>query len=183
MRYFTYIAEQSFKTSPSGERVFYSSGPWSRPYILPDAETEQRIYKKLVWMLRIVLGALIVTQPILVLWFPAITRDPVYFAFYVVGLVAAFGLARYLLLRSDLRRLGRASTRLPLRSFYAEMAQKHSSRALALGLVCSILFVVVGGAMLAIGESRFPAIFCMVFFGGCSVAWIYALALKRARAG
>jgi hypothetical protein len=39
MRYFAYIAEQSFKTAPSGERLFFPYGPWSRPYVLPDADT------------------------------------------------------------------------------------------------------------------------------------------------
>jgi hypothetical protein len=178
MRYFTYIAEQSFKTAPSGERVFFGSGPWSRPYVLPDAATEQRIYRKLVWMLRIMLGGLILSQPILFVWFPGIVNKPMVFATYLVGLTVAFALARHVLLASDLRGLDRTA-RLPARSFYGEMAQRHSTRALVLGLASSILFVMLGAMMLAIGQSSLAAIFCIVFFAACAVAWGYALVLKQ----
>jgi hypothetical protein len=178
MRYFTYIAEQSFKTAPSGERVFFDSGPWSRPYVLPNAETEQRIYRKLVWMLRIMLGGLIVSQPILLLWFPGIVNNPMVFAAYLIALTAVFGLVRHALLAPDLRGLARAE-RVPMRSFYGEMARQHSLRALMLGLACSIAFVALGAVMLALGQSSLAAIFCIVFFGACAVAWMYGLMLKR----
>lgn len=38
MRYFAYMAEQFFRDSPDGKRLFCCSGPFSRPYIIPDAE-------------------------------------------------------------------------------------------------------------------------------------------------
>lgn len=183
MRYFTYMAEQSFKTAPSGERMYFSSGPWSRPYVLPDGETEGRIYRKLVWMFRIMIGGLILGQPFAFLFFPALVRNPIYFAAYLVGLTVAFWLTRRLLLAWDLRGLSRAPARLSMRSFYGEMAQKHSTRALVLGLVCCILFVALGGVLLAIGDSFLPAILCIAIFGPCGILWAYALTLKRVRAG
>jgi len=36
MRYLTYIAEQAFKTSTSGERLFCRGGRWSRPHVIPN---------------------------------------------------------------------------------------------------------------------------------------------------
>jgi hypothetical protein len=44
--YFTLVADQAFKTSPTGERLFYVGGRRSRPYIIPDAATEQRLRRK-----------------------------------------------------------------------------------------------------------------------------------------
>jgi hypothetical protein len=36
----------SFKTTPTDERLFFQGGFWSRPYIMPDAETERRTNRK-----------------------------------------------------------------------------------------------------------------------------------------
>lgn len=68
MRYFGDIAEQAFKTAPDGRRLFYRGGPWSRPYIIGDAETEQRLFKKHLWMMRMLLGGMIIGQPFLFLF-------------------------------------------------------------------------------------------------------------------
>jgi hypothetical protein len=37
-RYLVCIAEQAFKTAPDGRWLFYRSGPWSRPYLVPDVD-------------------------------------------------------------------------------------------------------------------------------------------------
>ncbi len=71
MRYFTYMAEQSFKAGPDGEHLFYLSvHPWSKPYIIPDDATKQKMYWKLVWVLRLLLGGMIFVPPILSILLP-----------------------------------------------------------------------------------------------------------------
>ncbi len=177
MRYFAYIAEQSFKTAPSGERLFFPYGPWSRPYVLPDADTERRIYWKLVWQLRIMLGALILGMPILLLWRAADSAP--YFLVEIVAAAAIFVLVSKVLLASDLQGLGRAPQRLPLRSFFGELAGTHSFRALLLGLAGCLMFVSTGAWMVASGKSPVSGLLCVAFFGIYGIGWGYAVWLKR----
>ena len=60
MGYFTRMADHAFKTSPTGERWFCLHGLGSRPYVIPDAATEQRLYKKHLWTLRVFWGGYLV---------------------------------------------------------------------------------------------------------------------------
>jgi hypothetical protein len=182
MRYFTYIAEQSFKTSVSGERLFYRGGPWSRPYVVPDVATEQRLYRKQVWMLRALLGGLIVGQPFLFMFRPEVLYEPYWFLVYFVAVIGFFWLVGRFVFSRDLRSLQRAPGRLKPRSFYGQTAQRHSRTGLALGFVGSLLFVVGGLWMLSVGANYAVGILCIAFFGLCAVVWGYALYLKVASA-
>lgn len=47
MRLFSYIADQAFYASPTGDLLFYRNGQFSRPYIISDLETARRIYKNM----------------------------------------------------------------------------------------------------------------------------------------
>jgi hypothetical protein len=179
MRYFTYIAEQSFKTGPNGERLFYHSGPWSRPYLIPDAETERAIYRKQVWMLRIALGGLIVTQPFLFIRHPEVIGSSLNFIAYMAAITFGFWIVGRIVLAPELRRLERAPARLSWTSFMGQTADKHSFVGLALGFAACLAFVAIGIWLLAIGEASVPAIFSIVFFGACAVGWMYALSRKR----
>jgi hypothetical protein len=178
MRYFTYIAEQSFKTSPNGERLFYRSGPWSRPFIIADATTEQKLYRKQVWCLRVSLGGLIVGQPFLFLFQPEVLRKPYWFPIYLVAVVAVFWLVWRIVFARDLRSLQRANTRLKPGSFYGQTAQHHTTAGLALGFIGSLLFVACGIWILSRGGNSALGIICVAFFGLCAIAWGYALYLK-----
>jgi hypothetical protein len=178
MRYFTYLAEQAFKTSASGERLFYRGGPWSRPYIIPDVATEQRLYRKHVWMLRVLLGGLIVGQPFLDRLRPEVFDEPYWFLIYLIIVTAVFWVAGKAVFSRDLNGLQRAPTRLRLRSFYGQMAQRHSETGLALGSIGSLLLVAGGVWMLSIGANYAVGILSIVFGGWCAVGWGYALHLK-----
>ena len=74
--YFDYIATQSFKSAPNGKRLFYRGGTRSRPYLVPDQATVQRLYIRQMWLLRLLLGALILGQPFLFLLVPGVIREP-----------------------------------------------------------------------------------------------------------
>ena len=76
MGYFEYIAKQSFKSAPSGKRLFYRGGPWSRPYLVPDQATEQRLYIRQLWLMRLLGVWLILGQPFLFLLVPEVIRAP-----------------------------------------------------------------------------------------------------------
>ena len=183
MRYFAYIAEQSFKTGPGGERLFYVSGPWSRPYIIPDLETEHRLFRKHLWSLRILLGGLILAMPVLFTAFPAFSGNSAYFFGFFAAAMALYWIASRLVLMPELKRLDRAPAQLSLGSFYRQMAEKHSYRALALGFGGCLLFVASGAWGLSAGVTPAPiAIFTIAFFVLCALAWGYALFLKRSSA-
>ena len=183
MRYFAYIAEQSFKTGPAGERLFYTGGAWSRPYIIPDAESEQRLFRKQLWSLRIMLGGLILAIPLLFTVFPQFSGNSLYFFGFLAAVTALFWLARRVVITPELKRLERAPAQLSLGSFYRQMAEKHSYRALSLGLGACLLFVAGGAWAAYTGEMpTLIAIFSIGFFGLCALAWGYALILKRANA-
>src|SRR5712671_3886224 len=104
MRYFTYLAEQSFKAGPNGERLFFQSGPWSRPYVIPNAETERRIYQKVVWQHRINVGLFIVTIVFLFFFIgvPDLVARPAWPAGVIAAGTAISWLAGRLLLGSDI---------------------------------------------------------------------------------
>lgn len=178
MRYFTYIAEQSFKTSETGERLFYLGGPWKRPYIIPDAETEDRLYWKQVWMLRFTLGSMIVGQPFLFLLYPQIMSEPYWFVVYLVAVMAITWVISRIIFARDLSRLERAPAPLKQHSFYSQMAQKHSRRALSLGFLGSLAFVVGGIWIWSAKGNLAVAVTSIVLFGLCAFAWGYALLLK-----
>ena len=127
MGYFDYIAKQSFKSAPSGERLFYRGGPWSRPYLVPDQATEQRLYIRQLWLMRLLLGVLILGQPFLFLLVPEVIREPLWFLGYLTAVMVVFGVAGHLLFRGPLRGLQRAPSRLPIRAFYADTAHRHSN--------------------------------------------------------
>lgn len=59
MGLFDELAGRSFSTSPTGERLFHLNGPWSRPYVIPDLATEERLRRKVRMLAKvIVLGPL-----------------------------------------------------------------------------------------------------------------------------
>src|SRR5580692_11489783 len=127
MRYFTYMAEQSFKTDAEGQRLFFIGTPLSRPYIIPDAATESRLFSKMTWHHRIFLSTLIIGEAFLM---PQIVRQPARFFGFLGLIVLIQWVVLRLTFRPELRTLARAPARLSLRTFYAETAKRHSPRAL-----------------------------------------------------
>ncbi len=179
MRYFAYIAEQAFKTAPDGTRLFYRSGPWARPYIVPDAATERQLFIKQLSMMRLLLGAMILGQPFLFLLVPNVTKKPLWFLGDLAIALTVSWIVGRLVFRSDLSRLSRSAARLPLRAFYTNMAAKHSYTKLVLGFSGSLLFVAGGSWALEDGENVVISLLIILAFGVAAVAWLYALIMKR----
>lgn len=184
MGYFSYIAEQSFKSDELGRRLFYTGVPWSRPYIIPDAETEASLLRRQTILLRCTLGPLIFGQPIVFGIWPKVIFQPAMFFGYMIVIVALFGFAGWLAHRHLVSGLQRLECRLPVRRFYQSMADRHSTGGLILGFSGSLLFVLCGYWMLSRPiPSRFPSAhivgwLCISFFALCAFAWGYTLFLK-----
>ncbi len=110
LKYFSLIAEQSFKTGPGGERLFYYIGNfWPKPYIIPDPETEKRLFTKYLWIVRISISTLIVGQPFLLLVKSEIVKAPYWFVIYTVSVLFLIWLVIWIAFRKDLRTLKRAT--------------------------------------------------------------------------
>jgi hypothetical protein len=178
MRYFGYIAEQSFKTAPDGRRLFYRGGPWSRPYLVPDAETEQRLFKKQLWMMRVLLGGMIIGQPFLLLLVPDVTTKPLWFLGYMAIDLIVFWFVGSIVFRNELANLSRVESRVPLHDFYSGTAAQHTTGKLLLLILGAVAFVAAGYWMVASGRNVFVGWLAIVFFGLCAVAGVYALSLK-----
>lgn len=178
MRYFGYIAEQAFKTAPDGRRLFYRGVPWARPYVVPDADTEQRLFKKQVWMLRVVLGAIIIGQPFLFMFVPDVTIKTLWFLGYLAVVLIGFAIIGNIVFRDELVKLSRVETPVPLRDFYSGMAAQHTTRRLLLLIVGAVAFVGAGYWIAASGRSAFVGWFAIVVFGSCAVVGVYAFRLK-----
>lgn len=180
MGYFKYIADQAFKEGEHGSTLFYLGGPWSRPLVIESEEHLNSTYSKHLWMQRVFLSLLILGQPFLFLAIPGITSKLLGFLGYLLIVIAVQWLIQRIVFRSELTQLKRRSQRLPLKKFYAQMAERHSTGALILGLIVCILFVVCGIWMALDTSVGNPAIglICSIFFGACGMAWGYALKLK-----
>jgi len=178
MRYFHYIAEQAFMTAPDGRRLFYRGGPWSRPYLVPDPETEQRLFTKQLWMMRVLLGAMIIGQPFLFLFVHDVLTKPLWFLGYIAIVLAVFRVVGTVVFRNELSELTRAEARVSLHDFYSGMAARHSGGLVILMVLGSFAFVASGFWMLSGGQNVFFAWLTIGVFGMCGAAWIYAFFLK-----
>ncbi len=179
IKYFSYIAEQSFKTSPSGERLFYYLGGfWSKPYIIPDSEIEGRLFKKQLWMLRIFLGALILGQPFLFIAMPDIVKKPLGFILYLIAIMFLYWFTNWLVFRKDLSILKRKDARLPLSAFFRESAKKTSTFRIALSFLICLGFVWVGSWIIKNEINAFVGWMAIILFGSCAILWSYMLFLK-----
>ncbi len=179
IKYFSYLAEQSFKTSPSGERLFYHSGGfWSKPYLISDEETEKRLYKKQLWLWRIFGSALILGQPFLFIAVPEIIKTPLGYILYFAVVILLYRFVNWLVFRKDLSLLNRAESCISFSAFYRDSAKKHSTFGLILGFLASICFVWAGAWIIKSDFNPFAGWMAISFFGFCAVAWGYTLLLK-----
>ena len=178
MGYFSHLAEAAFLTLPDGQHLFCHGGFLSRPYIIPDTATEERLYTKTLWLVRLGVGGSILALPFLYGFVPEIFKKPIWFLAFLAIVCVFFESVKHLLYRGDLANLNQIESRLPFRIYYTAMAQKQSVVALVLGFIGSLLFVTAGLWLCAAGQNIFVALICVVFFGICALAWGYLLYLK-----
>lgn len=177
MRYFTYLAEQSFITNEQGQRLFCIDGPLSRPYLIDDPAMETRLFWKLTWHYRIFLGTLLIVQPFLI---PFLLPHPWAFFGLLAGAVGIQWITLRVLFGADLRSLPRQEKRSSLRSFYRSFAGRHSEGVLWLGFWTCVVFVVILSISFWVGFTHFTiSITGLLFLTLAAAAWGYALKLKK----
>ena len=177
MVYFTWIADQAFSTDRAGNHLFHLHGPFSRPYLLPSAETKDKLHRKLTWFYRIYLPLLLL---VLMIWSDVFSAKVAWFVVLLAVAIAVQQVIFWLMLHNDLKAVPRVRVRVPLREYFLGMANRNSKSMLVLGFIGCLLFVFSSVLMLALGVGPILInLAVIVFFGCCSGAWGYALKLKR----
>jgi hypothetical protein len=175
MGVFNHFVEGAFYTSDTGERLFCPGWP-SPIFIIPDAETEQRLFRKHVWRLRVFfLGSILVTF-LFAAWDLEGVLDPYWFMAYCISIYAFWWITDRIMVGRDLRGLRQPPGLFGPHSFSARMARRHSKSVLLLQLILSLLCVAIGVWML--GFNWGLAIFQMGAFTFLAIGWSYALVLK-----
>ena len=183
MRFFSDIGEQAFRTAPDGRRLFYSFGPWSRPYVVPDSQTEQRLSHKQRWLIGIMLVLVVVGQEI-VRGFEFAPVDTVagllgYVAFVWLGYVVV----RRILFHSELGSLVRAESRLSFHDYYADVAARRSLRYMLVQIGLSLALVALGVELLVVQNQPVLGWTGIVLFTLTAAVWLYPLGLKLTHQG
>lgn len=174
-QYFGALASNSFKTAPDGTRLFYTGGPWARPYVVPDAETEQRLLGKQRWVMAITLAPIFAGLPFL-------GRLPSALGFLgaIAAALIASWLAHYFLVRPELGSLTRAPAGLSVKEFYGDTAARHSLTKLVLFLV--MMLVLLAAAIFALPNRADPIVTWLAtgILGLVTLMYVYLIAVKLA---
>jgi hypothetical protein len=176
---FLYMPNPLFATAPDGTRLFIPWGCLSRPYIVPDAVTERRLAKTILWALGACFGSMFLSAPFVLLYLPQVFEEPwtvgYFFLFVAVSCAVVI-----LILRLAVRGLRRADRPLTIRAIYL-----NNAKASTVPLVCLALFswACTLGTVCAIGfgfDPIFGSIWA-VLSGISGVGAGYTLFLKYTR--
>jgi hypothetical protein len=170
--FFEGMVAGNFKTAADGQRLFYPWNLWGgKGYVLPDAQTEQRIRKSLKIYHMIWLPLLIVFAGIAG---PSFYYSLVFAPVFLLILYSVYGVV----VRSLTRGLPTHSERLRVTESWANSARAYSSALLWSLFTVSALFVISGIGLLLDGEVGI-GLLGILFFGACSLVYAYMLR-KRA---
>ncbi|HLY46005.1 MAG TPA: hypothetical protein VKQ73_10540 [Stellaceae bacterium] len=179
MGYFTQFADAAFKSGPDGERLFYLYGPWSRPYMLSDEETERRLYRRLLWYYRISITFVILAISSFQYAAPKIFAS-VYINILIVIVPIVGILSLRLTFRSEVWYLSRAPSR-SLGAFYDNIADKSSYLILSLRLAICLLAVGTGIVMIVRGHAILTMGISIAVFSIFAVLVGFVMLRKRVR--
>ena len=167
---------RSFMKDAEGRELFFRGGPFSRPWLIEDAATGERLVRKrtrMIWLWLLV--ALLVS-----IRFPGSLahRPPVFFAVLGVLLIGGW-VAERIAYFGEFRALPRAPRRFYPRCYFEGLARQHTEGGLfalmllSLGCTALILIMLLSGTY-AVSVSLTCLAFCVV----AAASWGYALRLK-----
>ena len=175
---FSYLAERSFGYAKDGTRLFYNFGTWTRPYIIPDTETEQRLFAKSRRQMMVVMAFTVIVQPLLIQFFPQAMWNSMGFIAYLTVIMSLAWIGCSLYFRHDLAGLERSPARFRIREYLASLAAKNHVAVLVLMLLGSLCTVGFGIWALMYTAAPTMAWACIMVFSMTAVGWGYALILK-----
>jgi len=182
--FFSHLARKSFRTSPDGKRLFLASfWLFSKPYIIPNKQTENRLFARLLWVLRIFSVMFVLVQIfVLFIFIPNLVYLPFGYISNIIICIFLYWLVDWLVFRKELSGLKRAPVSYSLSNFYHDTAMQQSFLALSLNLFVSLGFVIVG---LWLVHKNIPGSVgvgwvTITFFSLFSLSSIYLVYLKLA---
>ena len=171
MGYFEQIAKRHFMDSPGGDRLFHHFSVWSRPYIIPNNETEARLVAKQVWVEKVVLIVILCCVIPTEKWGYSISFvAALFFAFTTVGLFCHF------VFRNELAKLERAT----IRTSFLTIAYENTTWGLVASLFVSLVFVIIGMWLFVSGDTL-EGVVCSAFSIYSTLVYGYILILKTYR--
>ena len=171
--------EQYFQTSPTGERLFlHNSVFWSKPYIVPDEETEKRLHKKQLLMLKIFWGIALVVQSFLLAAMPSIVRMPLWFMIDLLAIATFFYLINILVFQKELRMLKRSSKRIPFARYSHEIAKGFSTLELIIDVLACLGFLWITVLMAKEEATAFSGRFLAIVMSLLTISSMYLLYVK-----
>lgn len=180
MKFFSSIAKRSFQTSLTGDRLFFRYGMLSKPFIVPDNESEQKIFNKQRLFLMIVLIGFLLCSFLYEDYLSLISSKPPMFIALIGFLFIVSALIKYFIFYSVLKNLSRTSARIPIKEYFTAEAQENNQSLLMRDAIFSGLFVIAGILLFFIDERIHPVIIilCTVFFGVYFLIGVYTLYIK-----
>lgn len=180
MRVFGDIGKPAFRTAPDGQRLFYTFGPWSRPYIVPDPDTEDRLRANR-WLLDGSLLVLaVVGQRLLQRYDPGTFTTVVGFFAFVACVWLGYQVMQHRIFHAELRDLAHAESRLSLHDYYADEADGRLVTYFVLNIAWALGFIGLGVWLLVSQSEPVIGWVIITIFAVTGAAWIYALALELA---
>jgi len=188
MNYFSNIAKQSFKTSPTGERLFLN-GFLSKPFIIPDEQTEQELFKKRLLLTRIFFVCMYAAI-FLSMFFYDNNESRKIILIYIICSSILWYIVNYLTLRDNLQKLKRSDSRIKLKDYYKDhctgISVKYSTFSMIFRFFLCLLFTIFFIKALTletniIEEDPIKFIFYligMLIFVVSGCFWLYSLYIK-----
>ncbi len=177
--YFSRHDEQYFQTSPTGERLFlHNSVFWSKPYIIPDEETEKRLHKKQFLMSEIFWRIALVIQSFLLAAVPSIIRVPLWFMIDLLTIAIFFYLINILFFQKELRMLKRSNERIPFARYSHEIAKGLSTLELVISVFACFGFLWISVLMVKEKATAFSGGLLSIVTSLLTISSIYFLYLK-----
>jgi hypothetical protein len=166
MGYFDGLASAIIKKDKDGKAVYYPWGVMGKGYILPTAEKETEIKNLVILMYQIFFG-------IFFLQF-VIIKSMIIFILLMIALLAWF------LIKSNqiTKDCPISDEKLTLKEGYTNSAKAHNKTILWILFGVSVLFTLIGFAML-FSKLLIVGLLLMVFFGLCSWAMFYMIQVKN----
>jgi hypothetical protein len=167
MGYFDGLASGIFKKNKDNQSVYYPWGMMGKGYILPNAERESAVKNMVILFYQLFFAVFVI--------FFIIFKNLLIFGIGTIGLIVWF-LYQSKQLTKD---CPVSDEKLTLKEGYTNSAKAHNLWVLYALLAVSVIFTLIGLALLIGGKSIGAGLFLGILFGACSAAFIYMIRVKK----
>lgn len=167
MGYFDGLASGIFKKNKQNQSVYYPWGVLGKGYVLPDAERETAIKNMVIMFYQLFFA-------IFIMFF-------IFFKNILTFGLGTIGLLIWFLYKSKqlTKECPVSDEKLTLKEGYTNSAKGHNLWMLYALLAISVIFTLVGFAMLISGKAVGAGLMLSILFGACCAAFVYMIRVKK----